>query len=175
MSEYTLLVRLQTQVELFQGNRRDPVVLFRQHFILFHCLYRLQQALVESGQAGLDINPLQIRLTPLPRPAHDQQLAAPDPLRRYYLDLTHLYQTGKNEVDTLLRDFWSRLAGDDQRREALAVLGLSEPVTDHEIRRRYRELVMRHHPDRGGDTGQLQLLNAAIATLAPGKNALANN
>jgi DnaJ-class molecular chaperone len=80
-----------------------------------------------------------------------------------------LQQTGKAEVDALLKDFWAMLSRHDQRSEALQLLGLSDPVSNGAIRRRYRELVMRHHPDRGGDTQHQQLLNAAIATLLPGK------
>jgi hypothetical protein len=112
---------------------------------------------------------LQIVLRPY-QPGTDSQLSLPDSLRAYYLDLTHLYQTGTAEVETLLNAFWQRLTRNDQREEALQVLGLADPVDDASIRRRYRELVMQHHPDRGGETARLQLLNAAAATLLPGKD-----
>lgn len=98
------------------------------------------------------------------------QLALPDPLRDYYLDLQHLDDTGAADVTALLEAFWQGMTRTDQRAEALQVLGLSDPVDDVRIQRRYRELVMRHHPDRGGETAQLQLLNTAIATLLPGKS-----
>ena len=104
------------------------------------------------------------------QPGTEAQLSLPNPLRRYYLDLSHLYQTGSAEVESLLNAFWQRMAQTDQREEALQVLGLAAPVDDASIRRRYRELVMRHHPDRGGETARLQLLNAAVATLLPGKD-----
>lgn len=130
----------------------------------------MQQTLLESGQAGLTISPLDIRLSPITHNEHGQEALAPaDPLRRYYLDLSQLEQTGRSEVDALLARFWSNLDRRDQRQEALQVLGLSDPVTDSEIRRRYQEQVMRHHPDRGGDTRHLQLINAAMAILQPAK------
>lgn len=165
LSEYALLNRLQAQLELFQGDRRDPVILFRQHFILFHCLYLLQQSLLEQGQASLIISPLEIRLLPFSDASRSQQLASPDSLRHYYLDLTQLDQTGREEVDALLARFWNHLGNQDRRKEALQVLGLSDPVNDTQIQRRYRKLVMQHHPDRGGETSRLQMLNAAISTL----------
>lgn len=161
---------MRDRLSLFQSDRTDPVSLFRQHFILFHALYRLEQELAASHRGQLQINPLQIVLTPNTAPDGSPQLDRPDPLRNYYLDLNHLYQTGKEELKALLRSFWQRLRQNDHRTEALAVLGLADPVDETSIRRRYRKLVMRHHPDRGGDTQQLQMLNAAIATLLPTKS-----
>lgn len=45
LSEYELLNLLRTRAPAFAGERRKPLVLFQQHFLLFHCLYSLQQAL----------------------------------------------------------------------------------------------------------------------------------
>lgn len=90
-------------------------------------------------------------------------------MRAYYLDLSHLYETGEAEVNTWLGAFWEAFHRHDRRKEALQVLGLTDPVDNASIRQRYRQLVMCHHPDRGGDTHRLQLLNAAITTLLPAK------
>jgi curved DNA-binding protein CbpA len=51
----------------------------------------------------------------------------------------------------------------------LATLGLSDPVDNDKIRQRYRELAMKHHPDRGGDQALLQDINRALQTLLPKK------
>jgi DnaJ-domain-containing protein 1 len=166
LSEYEFLNVLREQVPAFQTDRNNPVSLFRQHFILFHGLYRLQQDLLNRRQAQLQISPLRIVLHPYLASVTEQMTQA-DPLRRYYLDLTQLHATGAKEVEALLDAFWMRMTRDDQRKEALQVLGLSDPVNDSTIRRRYRELVMVHHPDRGGETARLQLLNAAVASLLP--------
>jgi hypothetical protein len=48
---------------------------------------------------------------------------------------------------------------------ALRVLGLSDPTTEVEIRKRRRELAFQHHPDRGGSTAQLIAVNAAASVL----------
>lgn len=54
-------------------------------------------------------------------------------------------------------------------RAALAVFGLEVPVTRDEIRRRYKQLVKRHHPDaNGGDKAaeeKLKEINDAYQTL----------
>lgn len=145
------------------------MALFRQHFILFHALYRLQQTLLDRHEAQLQISPLQIALTPYQPHDNGQQLDQADTLRAYYLDLSHLYETGETELNAYLGAFWEAFHRHDRRKEALQVLGLEDPVDNTRIRHRYRQLVMRHHPDRGGDTHRLQLLNAAMATLLPEK------
>ena len=51
-----------------------------------------------------------------------------------------------------------------QRQQALAVLGLP-PNATQQIKRRYRSLAKRHHPDRGGDQRQMQRIIAAYEFL----------
>lgn len=169
LSEYHFLTLLGKHEPIFQTDRSDPMSLFRQHFILFHALYRLEMELSAKRQAHLQITPLQIALKPYQAATH-AELDFPDPLRNYYLDLDHLYKTGREEVEKLLNAFWLGITQQDQRAEALQVLGLTDPVDNASIRRRYRELVMRHHPDRGGETARLQLINAAVAALLPDRN-----
>ena len=65
----------------------------------------------------------------------------------------------------MLASFWTRLGREEGREEALEQLGLKDPVNDSVIKKRYRELVMEHHPDRGGEKEQLQLINAAVSVL----------
>lgn len=144
----------------------DELSLFQCHFILFHHLYRLRDKLWNERQGDLAIHCLKIVLYPYPDRAGHLP-ATPDPLRSYYLDLTQLEKTGKQEVLELLDTFWLRFARHDRRTEALAALGLADPVDDPEIKRRYRELAMEHHPDRGGEMEKLQAINAAMGLLEP--------
>lgn len=59
--------------------------------------------------------------------------------------------------------------------DALAVLGLEAPVDRDEVKRRYKELVKRHHPDaNGGDKAaeeRLKTINQAYNTLMRGAEA----
>lgn len=141
----------------------EPHALFCAHFLLFHALYRLREQSWQTRQAHLEISPLSIRWRPYA--AGEGGLALPDSLRDYYLDLSNLEQTSARDVDELLAAFWVRFQRRDQRAEALTELGLSDPVDDATIKRTYRQLAMRHHPDRGGDTARLQLINAALRVL----------
>jgi DnaJ-class molecular chaperone len=46
-----------------------------------------------------------------------------------------------------------------------ATLGVAETATADEIKRAYRGLASKHHPDKGGDTQQFQEIQAAYAVL----------
>ncbi len=141
---------------------RDQLSMFQSHFLLFHCLYRLRDRLRASGEAELEIHCLNIALRPW-RGGTGPALVGADPLRDYYLDLAHLTQTTAEDVAALLESFWRRFSRrDDDYRRALRELELDEAASFDEIRSQYRRLVMRHHPDRGGDTTKLQALNRAM-------------
>ena len=52
-----------------------------------------------------------------------------------------------------------------ERQQALAVLGLPPNATRQQIKRRYRSLAKRYHPDRGGDQKQMRRIIAAYELL----------
>lgn len=52
-----------------------------------------------------------------------------------------------------------------ERQQALNVLGLPSNATPQQIKRRYRELAKRYHPDRGGDAREMQRIIAAYQFL----------
>jgi DnaJ-domain-containing protein 1 len=138
--------------------------LFCQHFLLFHVLYRLRDLLHERQQACLEISALRICLSEWQN--SEQSLPAEaDPLREFYLDIAQLEKISADDVQQMLGDFWLRFHNNECRREALLMLGLDDPVSDADIKQRYRRLAMQHHPDRGGDVTTLQKINAAMSIL----------
>jgi DnaJ-domain-containing protein 1 len=52
-----------------------------------------------------------------------------------------------------------------ERQRALTVLGLPPNATPKQIKKRYRTLAKRHHPDLGGDQQQMQRIVAAYEFL----------
>lgn len=52
-----------------------------------------------------------------------------------------------------------------ERQQALAVLGLPPDATRQQIKRRYRELAKKYHPDRGGDQKEMRRIIAAYELL----------
>lgn len=51
----------------------------------------------------------------------------------------------------LFDNFWQRFASLDEQTMALRTLKLRADASHGEITRSYRELIARHHPDKGGD------------------------
>jgi len=165
MREYELIGSLKDRgfFEFLPPPPAEPLHLFRAHFLLFHALYTLADRLATSRQGLLEIGPLCIRC--LPWSASDDSLTTPDPLRAYYLDWSNLDDTTEDDVCKLIASFWNQLGKFENRDEALAELGLEDPVDDATIKLAWRRLAMEHHPDRGGDNDRLQAINAAVDCL----------
>ena len=173
LSEYQLIQRLKAQNLVAPDYSTAPLSLFRVHFCVFNALYQIQERRIRDGET-LVISPLTIYLRPL-ETGQGAALAelAEQPLREFYLDWSHHQQATEETVADLLGNFWRQYArrgqvGQQQRREALAELGLEDPVTLVEIKHRYRRLAMVHHPDRGGSGERLRSINAALAVLEAG-------
>ncbi|WP_088331719.1 DNA-J related domain-containing protein [Lacimicrobium sp. SS2-24] len=169
ISEHALITRLQQPeygVLSEKVNFSDSLSLFQAHFYLFNQLYQLRQQLRAEQLADLAISALSIRL--LPYSQGKAGLTDTDSLADYYLDWNQFEKTGTDDVNALLNDFWLRMAGqisEQERTEALSVLELPGNATQAQIRRQYRILIHRHHPDKGGDAAITQQLNNAYRKL----------
>jgi hypothetical protein len=175
ISEYEFLLQLAKHEPFFAGDKTsaDNLALFQRHFLLFHCLYQLEKTYRANDRGKLIISALEIRLSGKAKHGKKNtqtgmnELTTPDTVRDYYLDISNLSDTDVDEVDELLGKFWLALARHEARDDALRLLGLQDPVDDVAIRKKYRELVMQHHPDRGGKVETIQQLNDAISKLLP--------
>lgn len=164
IGEYDLMTNLKSQGYFdFLSQPALPHELFQAHFFLFHALYLLSNQLLEQKKHLLDIHTLKIQL--LPYQSGENSLQVDDKLKAYYLDFNNLENTTENDVYEMLASFWNKYNNFENRDEALAELGLKEPVDNKVIKETYRRLIMQHHPDRGGDTEKIQKLNEAIKLL----------
>ncbi|KAB2929337.1 MAG: DnaJ domain-containing protein [Candidatus Contendobacter sp.] len=177
ISEHELLKALRREHPLFAGfNAREPLNLFRGHYLLFHVLYRLRDRLARERRGRLAIDPLRIALEPAGiEPSERSAALAPGwpDLADWYADLRRLTIVTAAEVGEWLHQFHAARQASERRQAALAVLELRDPVDATAIRRQYRRLAMRHHPDRGGDGQRLREIHAALAALAGGRAGLA--
>ncbi|MFM5428060.1 DNA-J related domain-containing protein [Aeromonas veronii] len=129
----------------------EQLQLFRVNFLIMNALYQLQAELYEEGW-WLVISTLDIRLEPLAENLQTNHgFALGENLRSYYLDWQVFWQTDRAEVEALLNRFWHAYDGEGHKAEALALLELNEGASQEAIRRRWRELALQHHPDRGGN------------------------
>ncbi|WP_334064922.1 DNA-J related domain-containing protein [Alteromonas genovensis] len=139
VSEYTLISMLKKPpYTVFDEEAlRDPLMLFKTHFILFNALYQLRSIWLKDGVGKLDIYTLNIRLdlfagadvdagsaalkqelAPEPTLAsedesatteHAHKVGSHDALASYYLDWNNFEQTDQESVEALLTSFWSTM------------------------------------------------------------------
>jgi hypothetical protein len=151
---------------LSAGREGRNLILFRKHFLVMNALYQLQSELFEQGRY-LAISPLEIRL----EPAGNSEVAslpsdgAAAALREYYLDWNQFEQTDDTEVNDMLTRFWGRFLAIDKRLEALETLGLPADAAWETVKRTYRQLAAKHHPDKGGDATRFRAIREAYEVL----------
>ncbi|MCA1767011.1 MAG: DnaJ domain-containing protein [Idiomarina sp.] len=145
---------------------RDPLTLFQTHFLLFHCLYKLRERWRMQERSELFIHTLNIECQPWRR--GQSAVAENDPLADYYLDLNQLTTTSEADVESMLDDFWRRMGhssckakSDMPAAEAWQLLEAEPPVTKAFIKRQYRKLVHKYHPDKGGSVAKMQRVQKA--------------
>lgn len=164
--EYDIIRYLQSMQRIPENVLQQPLSMFRCHFLIFNCLYRLKIKGHLSQQYTLDISSLQIKLEKFKHNHSTANLMNQyDPLACFYLDVKHLNQMDELEVNQLLDSFWKNYFTPQQYRQALNTLDLTAPVDIRDIKKQYRRLVMRHHPDRGGDPHKLIAINQAMSCL----------
>lgn len=172
--EYDIIRHLQSKNELPKDALRLPLSMFRCHFLIHNALYRLQLSAHIHQRYSLSISSLNISMEPYPdilknngeySASEDQTIDKHDPLSLFYLDYNQVMQTSEQDVNRLLDQFWKHYLNDDQKTNALKVLGLNEPVDFNKIKKQYRRLAMKHHPDRGGDADQLIAVHQAMQCL----------
>lgn len=151
LSEYELIEALDKQYsDLFpKPDFTEKVLLFQHHFMLRHCLYRLQAEYAMRNNYQLDIS----LVTLVKRPAVDASLEITqyDPLREYYLDLSNMNKESEASIEALLSSFWTRLTTFITAPQAHEILGLNGTESLAAKQHRYRQLAQQHHPDKGGN------------------------
>ncbi|MEC8490819.1 MAG: DNA-J related domain-containing protein [Pseudomonadota bacterium] len=136
VSEYELIEILKKAPYHFfdDASLREPLMLFKTHFIVFHALYQLKRRWIEQGEGVLDIHTLNIKLNQ--ESAHSDHYSAhsdknsthgdnykdkesqdkvgaiteADALAEYYLDWGNFEKADRKSVDALLNAFWHRMA-----------------------------------------------------------------
>lgn len=144
----------------------DPVPekeLFKKNFLIMNALYQLQETLYPDS--WLQVQAMDIELMSGRYHGSTHTIDLQDPLRDYYINWLN-YEANEGEVKRLLNEFWTRykrfVGGsetDMDRSHALSLFELPLDATQQEIRKRWRRLALRWHPDRDeGNTAKFQTL-----------------
>ena len=184
VSEYELIEILKKAPYHFfdDASLREPLMLFKTHFIVFHALYQLKRRWIEQGEGVLDIHTLNIKLNQ--ESAHSDKnsthgdnykdkesqdkvgaITEADALAEYYLDWGNFEKADRESVDALLNAFWQRMASGNAHTfdqediaDAHALLGLpqDEHVSLSVLKRVYKKALQLVHPDKGGTQQEAQ-------------------
>lgn len=146
----------------------DTQKLYPVHFLLFHVLYHLKDTLIENGES-LTISPLRIIIERQDTVGGTGLPGAVDSLRKFYLDLSQ-YKLPEEAIQQMMNRFWSGYQGlgpsKPETLHAARVLGFdSVPDCFNTVKQAFRRAVMHAHPDRGGETEEIQSLNEAFTVL----------
>ncbi|WP_394131446.1 DNA-J related domain-containing protein [Shewanella maritima] len=146
--------------------------LFKRNFLLMNALYELQDILLPRQWLQVQAMEIQLfRIVPNNADVLHQQDAA---LREYYLDWQH-YDTCSNVVREMLDAFWSsyqEYIGINpslmNKTQALNVFELDASASNKDIRKQWRKLALKWHPDRDeGNAEQFRAICEAWQTLRP--------
>ncbi|SKA62216.1 DNA-J related domain-containing protein [Enterovibrio nigricans] len=152
----------------------DPQLdLFKRNFLIMNALYQLQETLLPQQWLQVESMDIKLMLRGVGSGFVQHEVNREDPLREYYMDWTN-YDSQIEDVRELLASFgkrYQRHVGHCsettvERRNALIALGLSEKASDNEIRRQWRKMALKWHPDRPeGDAAKFRTMCEAWQSL----------
>ncbi len=156
----------------------SPLMLYRSHFLLFHLLYRLQEDYC-SQEKYLFIHFMRIFLTDYPEPGmcrwYDEHIGtfckagcsdqenycafhlpkmenyALDELsaKYFYLDTENFWRLDEDNAGAFMEGAWEMFNHYEEYEKSLQALGICGTPDREGVKRKFRELAKKHHPDRG--------------------------
>lgn len=163
--------------------KASPLVLYRNHFLLFHLLYQMQDEYYRQGQY-LHIHFMRIFLTPYPDSGrcryYDENLSGfcfapcvPETNycgfhrerirdtaiaqlsdRFFYLDTDNYDKLNEETASAFLSGAWELLTHWDTYRKSLKVMDLPENPDIRMVKQKFRHLAKLHHPDKGAQNAK---------------------
>lgn len=162
---HELLQELKTVSKIPSLDDDVQLALFKLNWLMMNALYQLQVQLLDEGYF-LSISTLDIHLEPAKLMQFSGSGAiSTQPLRDYYLNWVHFSDTTKDEVQALLDGVWQVYISGDEQGKAYEVLGLEEGASISMIRKTYRSLAGKYHPDKGGDPVKFMEIRQAYEIL----------
>ncbi len=129
--------------------------LFKLNFLIMNALFQLQETLYPDYFVRVEA--MDIALLSIRNKQSSFMIDTNSPLREYYTQWSN-YEAEQGEIRRLLDEFWTRyrdFVGSERlkvsnvtRSKALRVFELDDGASDLDIRRRWRKLALKWHPDR---------------------------
>ncbi|MFB2814492.1 DNA-J related domain-containing protein [Shewanella xiamenensis] len=147
-----LATELQNRGLIHQLDENPGNDLFKRNFLLMNALFELQEMLLPKQ--WLQVKAMEIQIFRLVPSNVNLLIMEETSLREYYLDWNN-YDTSENVVRELLEAFWSSYKSYIglnvnlmHKGHALRVFELDESATPRDIRKQWRRLALKWHPDR---------------------------
>mgnify|MGYP001548730868 CR=1 FL=1 len=154
ITEYEIIKMLEEKKYFKDLAKEDELALFQKHFITMNALYQLQLSLWENERIYLDITSVRVALsehTIVDNSCSDTELAETASVRDYYLDWENFENTDQEQVLEMLNSFWQMYFNQDKLAGAYKTLKLEQYESLDVVKRQYRKLVAKYHPDKGGN------------------------
>lgn len=159
----------------------DPLALYQNHFLLFHVLYRMQEEFYAEGKY-LHVHFMRTFLIDYPPAGscrfyeehsarfceeacregksycgfHEEIVGESEveelSAKYFYLDAENFYRLDGETAEAFIRGAWETLKHYDDYRESFALLCLPESADADMIKKRFRELAKKYHPDKGAES-----------------------
>lgn len=156
----------------------SPLILYRNHFLLFHLLYQLQDEFYKDDKY-LFVHFMRTFLLPYPQSGqcrfyeeysgrfcntitsdhqsycefHQHQLGESAiellSVKYFYLDESNFFNLNEETAEAFINGTWEILRNYDAYQKSFEVLGISETWDTEKIKKRFRVLAQTHHPDKG--------------------------
>lgn len=161
--------------------RAEPLTLYQNHFLLFHLLYRLQDAFYREDKY-LFVHFMRTRVAAYPEPGrcrffdeHGGQFCAVAcrpaqnycdfhagmlgdsalaelSLKSFYLDCRNFAKLDAETATAFINGTWEILAHYEEYRKSFAILGLPETADLKLIKKKFKHLAKQYHPDCGAQS-----------------------
>ena len=167
-----LLLEIINSFNMFNFDLSHAKDLFNAHFLCMHALHHLKRNYSQERRYQLIIQSVRVERyvfsekTSENNPSSSQSyIETADPLASYYLDPKHYFETQEDDITDMLKSFWTKYLAQDQKQDALQILGLPPEADAKMIKGQYKRLAHQHHPDKGGCADKFNEVREAKATL----------
>ena len=139
------------------------IALYQKLFVLHNSLQRLQGRRSDRGYINLDVGLVDVKLNYLSVPDTSRQHLPQEQM--FFFD-AHLFENiTADQVQKLIDQFWLNSASSSEQKHAYDFFGINDDASWSSIKKRYRELSNRYHPDKGGDPEQFMKMQEAYNCL----------
>ena len=151
--------------------QEEELALFQKHFITMNALYQIQLSLWESHRVYLDITSVRVSIiqnlsdSDSGKDNQASELVESAAVREYYLDWSNYENTDQEEVLHMLNGFWEMYCSQDKVHSAYDTLELSHSEPFDVVKKQYRKLAAKYHPDKGGNSADFIALRQAYEVI----------